>query len=296
MIGILRSEWIKFRSVRSNVLLVLAAGLVVVVVAFFAARSAEHDANRIQCPSGSTTFQGGPAAPDAAPAPATGPDGASSQAVPTTVQGEVPPIGQSSCLERIHTRSHLGDVTVGVPFALFLFGALGVQILGQEYRFNTIRPTFTAVPRRLRVLGAKLAVVSVACAVISLVMVALCALIGEAMIGDFSIDSLDHRVIGGIVLFNVGWTALGMGVGAILRQPIAAMLVLLIEGFVVENILLGIALGTGKWMPFLNGLQMTLREPGTEGLRTVTAGGVYFFLVAGLIWAIGAVLANHRDA
>ncbi|MGI8757571.1 MAG: hypothetical protein ACR2MB_17285 [Acidimicrobiales bacterium] len=37
MIAIIRSEWIKFRSVRSNVLLVLAAGLVVVLVAFFAA-------------------------------------------------------------------------------------------------------------------------------------------------------------------------------------------------------------------------------------------------------------------
>ncbi|MGI8757570.1 MAG: hypothetical protein ACR2MB_17280 [Acidimicrobiales bacterium] len=143
---------------------------------------------------------------------------------------------------------------------------------------------------------AKLVVVSVACAVISLVMVGLCALIGEVMIEDFAVDSLDHRVIGGIVLFNVGWTALGMGVGAILRQPIAAMLVLLIEGFVVENILLSLALGTGKWTPFLNGLQMTLREPGTDGLHTVTAGGVYFFLVAAAVWAIGAVLVARRDA
>ena len=31
-------------------------------------------------------------------------------------------------------------------------------------------------------------------------------------------------------------------------------------------------------------------------LRPVTAGGVYFFVVVAVVWSIGALLANRRDA
>ncbi len=275
MINVIRSEWIKFRSVRSNLLLVLAAGLVVVLIAFFAARSQQQDnARATNCATSATQTQ----ATD-----------------PTT--GQPPGFSpDQGCGQLVQRRSHLGDVTVGIPFALFLFGTLGVQILGQEYRFNTIRPTFTAVPKRLRVLLAKLIVVSSACAAVSVVMLGACALIGSVMIDNFSIDNLDHRVIWGTILFNVGWTAFGMGVGAIVRQPIAAIVILLIEAFVVEQIALGVVKATGPFLPFLNGAQMTIRDPGPSDLRSVTAGGIYFFIVAAAIWAIGAVLADRRDA
>lgn len=275
MINVVRSEWIKFRSVRSNLLLVLAAGLVVVLIAFFAARSEQNDAGRdTNCVSSSSSVA--PQAGDTST-----PDGFSNP---------------QPCGELVQRTSHLGDVTVGIPFALFLFGTLGVQILGQEYRFNTIRPTFTAVPKRLRVLLAKLIVVSAACAAVSVVMLGACALIGSAMIDNFSIDNLDHRVIWGTILFNIGWTAFGMGVGAIVRQPIAAIVILLIEAFVVENIALNVVNATGPFLPFLNGLQMTIRDVGPSDLRSVTAGGVYFFVVAALLWILGAFLADRRDA
>lgn len=240
MINVLRSEWIKFRSVRSNIVLVAAAGLLVILVAVLAA----HDK--------SNNNFGGPA--------------------------------------------HLADVTVGIPFALFLFGALGVQIIGQEYRFNTIRPTFTAVPQRLRVLAAKLIVVTTTCALVSVVMLAICALIGSLMLDDFTIDGLDERLMWGTVLFVAAWTALGMGVGAILRQPIAGMLVLLIEAFVVEGILVSVVKRAGPWLPFNNGIQMTLRDNTDDRLRSVLGGGIYFVLFAAVVWAIGAALAKRRDA
>jgi ABC-2 type transport system permease protein len=240
VIDVLRSEWIKFRSVRSNLVLIGSAGALVILVAVLVA----HQKNK---------------------------NGFGSDA-------------------------HLGDVTGGIPFALFLFGALGVQIIGQEYRFNTIRPTFTAVPQRMRVLVAKLIVVTTTCALVSVVMLAACALVGSLMLDRFTIDSLDHRVMWGTLLFVVAWTALGMGVGAILRQPIAGMLVLLIEAFVVENILVSVVKSTGPWLPFLNGIQMTLRDNPDDRLRTVLGGGIYFVLFAAVVWAIGAVLAVRRDA
>ena len=242
MIDLIRSEWIKFRSVRSTVVLVLSAGALVIIIAGFAANDRQNNLGPLES-------------------------------------------------------AHLGDITVGIPFALFLFGTLGVQIIGQEYRFNTIRPTFTAAPWRIRVLIAKLIVVTMATAAVALVMVLVCAVIGAVVVDRFTIDGLDQRVVWGTVLFTVGWTMLGMGLGAIIRQPIAAMLILLVEAFVAEQILAGIVRSTGKWVPFLNGIQMTVREPDESGLfRSPLGGGIYFFAVAIAVWIIGAILANRRDA
>lgn len=238
MINLIRSEWIKFRSVRSTVLLVLSAGLLVIVIGGFAVNDKRGDAS-----------------------------------------------------------SHLGDITVGIPFALFLFGTLGVQIIGQEYRFNTIRPTFTAAPWRVRVLIAKLIVVTAATAVVALVMVLVCALVGMAVLDPFTIDGLDQRVIWGTVVFAVGWTMMGMGVGAIIRQPVAGIVILLVEAFVAENILANLVRSSGKWLPFLNGIQMTVRNPDTSGyFREPLGGGIYFFAVAIVVWVIGALLVVKRDA
>ena len=258
MIDAIRSEWIKFRSVRSTVILVLTAGALVILVAVLASNSANHDAAKAACGSIGSFAPQGPNSP---------------------------------------CQTHLGDISVGVSIAAFLFGVLGVQIIGQEYRFNTIRTTFTAVPRRGRVLAAKLVVVTAATALVSVVMLAVTWAIGTVMVHHFSVDSLDQRVILGTVLFGVGWTALGMGVGSILRQPIAGMVALLLDGFVVEQLLAGLVHASGPWLPFLNGLQMTRRNhPEELHTRSVLAGGIYFFVVAALLWGVGAYLASRRDA
>src|SRR5699024_161180 len=106
MLNSIRSEWIKFRSVRSTLLLLGAGGALTVLFAVLIARDLARDQQ---------TF-------------------------------------------------HLTDISAGSNIAVYLFGALGVQIIGQEYRFNTIRSTFLATPKRLRVYLAKMIVVSAAVA------------------------------------------------------------------------------------------------------------------------------------
>ena len=46
-------------------------------------------------------------------------------------------------------------LAVSSTFVFILLLVLGIQFIGQEYRFGTIRATFTAVPNRTRVLVAK---------------------------------------------------------------------------------------------------------------------------------------------
>ena len=240
MIDLIRSEWIKLRSVRSTLIMLVAAGVLTILFAVLIANDQRNDA-----------FAG---------------------------------IG------------HLGDVIGGVQVAIFLFGTLGVQVIGQEYRFNTIRPTLTAAPWRMRVLAAKLIVVTLAAAAVTVAMLAVSALIGMALLDDFQIDGIDQRIIWATVLFAMGWTMYGMALGAIVRQPIAAIVILLIQGLVAEPLLATIVKWTAPWMPFQNGIQMTARSTESEQFRSVFAGGVYFFVFTFVLWGIGAYLVNRRDA
>ncbi|HWJ63824.1 MAG TPA: ABC transporter permease [Acidimicrobiales bacterium] len=239
MIDLIRSEWIKFRSVRSTLIMALAGGALTVLFAVLIANDQRGDSFR--------------------------------------------------------STNHFGDVTAGVTVAIFLFGTLGVQIIGQEYRFNTIRPTLTAAPWRMRVLVAKLVVVCLATAVVAAIMLAICALIGTLMLDPFTIDGVDQRIIWATILFAMGWAMYGMALGAIVRQPIAGIVILLIQGLVAEPLLAQFVKATAEWVPFQNGVQMTAR--GSDDLfRPVLSGGIYFFVFTFVLWGIGAYLVNKRDA
>lgn len=239
MIDLIRAEWIKFRSVRSTLIMAVSGAALTVLFAVLIALDQRDD-----------TFR---------------------------------------------ATNHFGDITAGVTVAIFLFGTLGVQVIGQEYRFNTIRPTFTAAPWRVRVLVAKLIVVSAATAVVTAVMLAVCALIGTLMLDPFTFDGVDQRIIWATILFSMGWAMYGMALGAIVRQPIAGIVILLIQGLIAEPLLAGFVKFTAKWVPFTNGVQMTGR--GTDDtFQSTLAGGIYFFAFTFVLWGIGAYLVNKRDA
>lgn len=281
MIDVIRSEWIKLRSVRSTLVLLVLAGAIVVLVAVLTANDLRDD----------TTVTCEPAA--AAPTTTT-----------TVPQGgfgiDEPGCGPGFDVVETPVPVNLTSLTGGVSFAVLLFGVLGVQIIGQEYRFNTIRPTFTAVPNRRKVLVAKLIVVATSTAIVSALMVAFCWLVGTLMVDQFAIDGADHRVMWAIPLFVALWTTAGLGVGAIVRQPIAGILILLGESLVLENIVGNLFERTFPWLPFANGFQMTLRVSESTGdgpeLRPVLEGGIYFAIVCIAIFLIGMVLADRRDA
>lgn len=280
MIDVIRSEWIKLRSVRSTLVLLVLAGAIVVLVAVLTANDLRDD----------TTLTCEPAAA-----------GTPTTTTPPTEGSffEDPGCGPGFSAAQTPVPVNLTSLTGGVSFAVLLFGVLGVQIIGQEYRFNTIRPTFTAVPNRRKVLVGKLIVISVSTAIVSVLMVAFCWLVGTVMVDQFAIDGTDRRVMWAIPLFVALWTTAGLGVGAIVRQPIAGILILLGESLVLEALIGNLFERTFPWLPFNNGFQMTLRaSEGGDGpqFRPVLDGGVYFAIVCVGIFVIGMVLADRRDA
>ena len=274
MTALLRSEWIKFRSVRSTVVTLVLAGALVVLVAVLSANSADS--------ATTTTCVTATSSPEAPPS------------VDEPDDGGV--CGPGSQLVEVSQSTNLSALAGGVTLATLLFGVLGVQVIGQEYRFNTIRPTFTAAPRRIPVLAAKVVVVAVASAVTAGAMMLACLLVGQVMVEDFVVDGTDQRIIWATVLFAALWSTACVGIGAIVRQPIAGILVAIGYSLVGENIIGLVFSSTQKWLPFANGVQMTLRLDDTGDLLSPLAGGIYFAVVCAVLVVVGAVLVDRRDA
>ncbi len=134
---------------------------------------------------------------------------------------------------------------IGYVFPLIL----GVLSATAEVRYQTLTPTFLAVPRRGRVLAAKLVVIALAGAVFGVV-----GLIGSMGLGapimalqgvDPLLGEADTWLLAGrVVIACALWAIVGVGVGALIPNQIAAIVVVLGFTQFLEPIL---RLGTSIW-------------------------------------------------
>jgi ABC-2 type transport system permease protein len=131
----------------------------------------------------------------------------------------------------------------------------GVLAVAGEYRHGTITDTYLSFPDRRRVITAKLAVyglVGAAAGLLSsLVAIAATAAWWAAKGGSFQLSGADTwRTLGGGLAANVAFAAIGVGVGALVRNLAAAVAVTLAWIALVEGIA-GQLLGSGlaRWLP-----------------------------------------------
>ncbi|CAN5237155.1 hypothetical protein BH11ACT4_BH11ACT4_12480 [soil metagenome] len=127
---------------------------------------------------------------------------------------------------------------VGYVFPLIL-GALAST---SEFRYQTLTPTFLATPRRGVVLGAKLVVLAVAGAVFGVV-----GLVASMGLGGFVLDltgndpawdsSATWSMAARIVLAMALWAVIGVGVGSLITNQVASIVVVLAFAQFVEPIL-----------------------------------------------------------
>jgi ABC-2 type transport system permease protein len=173
---VIRSEWIKFWSLRSSGITLAAAALLFVGIGLLAAQI-----------SGSG--------------------------------GEVGARGDGS--------TNPIDISLtGVNFAQLVLGTLGVLLMSGEYGTGMIRSTLAAVPRRLPVLWAKIAVFAAVVFPVMLLAAFAAFLGGQAVIGDGG-ASLGNpgalRAVVGSAAYVTGAGLLGLGLGALLRSTPAAI-------------------------------------------------------------------------
>jgi ABC-2 type transport system permease protein len=138
--------------------------------------------------------------------------------------------------------------------ALIFSGLAGVLLITSEYRYGTIRPTFLFSPHRGRVLSAKLTAGLLAGLVFGAAGVGLALGIGSVILSARGVPSvLDGGEIALLVGGGLGGIALraafGVGLGAIVRNQVAAVISLLAWDFVVNGLLFGLVPSVGRFMP-----------------------------------------------
>jgi ABC-2 type transport system permease protein len=184
--------------------------------------------------------------------------------------------------------------------ATILFIVLGIIGTTQEYRHRTATPTFLASPHRGRVVVAKLVAYALAAIPMALVVIAVDVLVVSVYAGakgaapSLSGDNL--RVLGGAWAALVIYTVIGVGVGALLRNQVGAIVGVLVYLFVVEGIISSIPATQGayKWLPGGALEAMTATFNGTDLLSAWQ--GALVLLGYGIVAAVlGTVLAVRRD-
>jgi hypothetical protein len=182
--------------------------------------------------------------------------------------------------------------------ALIFSGLAGVLLVTSEYRYGTIRPTFLFTPRRARVLWAKLTAGLLAGLVFGAVSLGLAVGIGSLILSARGIPSVlsggDFALIafGGLAAVALRG-AFGVGLGAILRNQVGAVIALLAWDFVINGLLFGLAPSVGRFMP-------TLAADALMGLKTAhllppAAGGAVLLAWTAVLALAGFVLTLRRD-
>jgi ABC-2 type transport system permease protein len=184
--------------------------------------------------------------------------------------------------------------------ATVLFLILGIIGTTQEYRHRTATPTFLAEPRRWRVVVAKLvayALIAVPFAVVVLAVDVLVVTIYAGARGatpSLSGDNLQVLFSAGLAL--VVYALIGVGIGALLRNQVGAIVGGLVYLFVVEPVIRSIPATSGayKWMPG-GGLEaMTATFQGPD-LLDAWEGGLLLVGYGLLAALLGTLLAVRRD-
>jgi ABC-type transport system involved in multi-copper enzyme maturation permease subunit len=199
------------------------------------------------------------------------------------------------------TRSSLA----GLLFAQLAIGVLGVLLVSAEYSTGTIRSTFSAAPRRLLVLLAKLVVFSVVTLVVGEAVSFIAFFLGQSLLSgktptaSLSDASVLRAVIsGGLYLFALGLLALGLA--TIVRHTAAALStfvgLLLIFPIIVAALPSSLSDDIGRYLPANIGtVMLTAHYHGTDPFGPWT-GFALLCGYAAVALIVGGVLLVRRDA
>ena len=127
---------------------------------------------------------------------------------------------------------------IGMLFAA-IAGALAITT---EYRFGTIHPTFLVTPKRSPVIAAKIVVSAAVGFVFGLVAEALMASAATAALNSRGITveltSSDYsRLLIGGAIATAAWAAIGLGLGALVRNQIPTLIGLAVYLLLIDHLL-----------------------------------------------------------
>jgi ABC-2 type transport system permease protein len=180
-----------------------------------------------------------------------------------------------------------------------LFAALiGVMAITSEFRHGTIRSTFVVTPHRTRVISAKVLASLLMGVLFGLAAIGLSFGIGYAILTvrdiPLALSTTDvlWLVLGTPVLTSA-WAAIGVGLGALVRNQVLAVIGLILWAMIIENLLRSLVPSIGGYTPV--GASAAIIAAPDEYVLSAGAGGVLLLGYVAVFIAAGALLVARRD-
>jgi hypothetical protein len=187
---------------------------------------------------------------------------------------------------------------LGVLAVTLLAVVVGSMTVTEEFAHDTIAHTFLADPGRVRSLVAKAVVAALASVAIAAVAAALLAatVYGLAAMtgGALALFASDVKALLGLFVAAGAMGVIGVGAGALVRQPVATLVGVLLWLFVAENLLGVLAGPVAGFMPGKLAVALSGVPQGASGVpEAVAAGALVAYAVA--LTAAGAFEMRRRD-
>jgi ABC-2 type transport system permease protein len=187
-------------------------------------------------------------------------------------------------------------------FAAVFAALIGVMAMTSEVRHGTIRATFVFTPFRHLVVGAKVLATLLVGAAFGAVGTGLALGAGYVLIRargyDVLFDAGDvRRLLIGTIVMSALWAAIGVGVGAIVRNQVFAIVGLFAWVFVVEVLGFQYVPGAARFAPGAAGTALTGDTVGDSSvnLLSVPAGAAVLAGYAAAFVLAGALATGRRD-
>ncbi|MGO4598194.1 ABC transporter permease [Terrabacter sp. 2RAF25] len=197
-------------------------------------------------------------------------------------QGAVAPRTDAAIAKAVFT----GGLQVGYLLTL----AIGVLTIGSEYRHQTVTATFLAIPRRGRVMAAKVAALLVVGAFYGVLSLAGAVGAGSLVLSSKGIapfaDTSIWRTLALCLLVLGLWALIGLGAGILIPNQIAALLISVAVAWIVEPVL-SLVLALTEWG---KSISPYLPSRATSAMVEATSGGFDGRPIQQLSWWAGALV------
>jgi len=194
---------------------------------------------------------------------------------------------------------------IGILFAQFAIGILGVLVISAEYTTGTIRATFSAAPNRSRVFAAKVVVFGVLSFIVAEFTSFAAFFLGQFLLSSpathatLSSPGAFRAVFGG-GLFVCMLGLIGLGLGTIIRHTAGAIsafvAILLVLPIITAALPSQIAQDIRKFMPDRIGVDVLTTKSQDFGSFSPWVGLLIVCIYAVVLLAIGASMLERRDA
>jgi ABC-2 type transport system permease protein len=191
---------------------------------------------------------------------------------------------------------------LGTSIGALFAALLGAMSITAEFRTGTIRPTLLVTPARTRVVAAK--VLASMLAGVGIGLVAQCLAAGGEAAGlaargvHIELGRGDYaQLLAGGALSAALFAAIGVGVGAIVRNQVAAVAGLCVWLLFLEPLLLGDVPAAGKYAPEASAgaVAGAIQSQIADSLIAPALGVVLLAAYAALAGLAGSVLIARRD-